>query len=101
MAELDGQIVGYGIFNHKFFNRCRVEMLMVDSRFRGQKIGQRLLNALEKLCDTAKLFVTTNQSNHNMQQLLVRCGFRKCGFIEELDADDPELVFVKVLENAG
>jgi hypothetical protein len=35
VAELDKRIVGYGVFSHKFFNRCQVEMLMVDSRFCG------------------------------------------------------------------
>jgi hypothetical protein len=35
-----------------------------------------------------------------MQRLLVRLGYRTCGFIEELDPGDPELIFVKKLEMA-
>jgi len=36
-----------------------------------------------------------------MQRLLARLGFVTCGFIDELDPGDPELVFVKKLDAAS
>jgi hypothetical protein len=30
-----------------------------------------------------------------MQRLLLRTGYAQCGYVAELDAGDPELVFVK------
>jgi ribosomal protein S18 acetylase RimI-like enzyme len=89
--------VGYAVFNHDFFRQGNVDMLMLAVECRGQRIGEQLLLALENACDTPKLFCTTNVSNHRMQRLLARCGFLACGFIDELDPGDPELVYVKKL----
>ena len=97
VAEVDGKVVGYGVVNHAFFHQGNVDMLMLHPDHRGQQIGQQLLEALEETCVTAKLFVTTNLSNHRMQRLLACQGFAACGFIDELDPGDPELVFVKKL----
>jgi ribosomal protein S18 acetylase RimI-like enzyme len=100
VAEVDGKVVGYGVFNHDFFRQGNVDMLMLHPNYRGQHIGERLLQALEQVCDTPKLFCTTNVSNHRMQRLLSRLGFAACGFIDELDSGDPELVYVKKLGEA-
>jgi ribosomal protein S18 acetylase RimI-like enzyme len=95
VAELAGGVVGYGVFNHGFFHQSQVDMLMVHPEYRGRRIGEHLLKAIEQRCDTPKLFVTTNLSNHRMQRLLLRMGYATCGYIAELDPGDPELVFVK------
>ena len=95
VAEADGRVVGYAVFNHAFFHQGQAEMLMVHPEYRGRRIGEQLLKALEEMCDTPKFFVTTNLSNHRMQRLLLRMGYSACGYIDELDPGDPELVFVK------
>jgi ribosomal protein S18 acetylase RimI-like enzyme len=95
VAEVDGRVVGYGVFDHGFFGQSNVAMLMIHREFRGRKLGEQLLRKLEELGDTPKFFVTTNQSNHRMQRLLSRMGYRPGGYIHELDPGDPELVFVK------
>ena len=98
VADLDGRLVGYGVFNHGFFHQGQVDMLMVHPEYRGRRIGEQLLKALEQRCDTPKLFVTTNLSNHRMQRLLLRMGYAACGYIGELDPGDPEFVFVKKMK---
>jgi ribosomal protein S18 acetylase RimI-like enzyme len=95
VAELEGRVVGYGVVDHGFFGQSNVAMLMIHREYRGRKLGEQLLRWLEELADTPKLFVTTNQSNHRMQKLLSRMGYRPGGYIHELDPGDPELVFVK------
>jgi ribosomal protein S18 acetylase RimI-like enzyme len=97
IAEVEGSVVGYGVFNHDFLHRGNVDMLMLHADWRRQRIGEQLLRALVNACDTPKLFCTTNVSNHHMQRLLSRLGFVACGFIDELDPGDPELVYVKKL----
>ena len=97
VAELENKIVGYGVYNHAFFRQGQVDMLMIHSDYRRQKIGEQLLIALEQLCTTPKFWVTTNLSNQRMQRLLSRLGFKLCGYIDELDLGDPELVFVKLI----
>jgi ribosomal protein S18 acetylase RimI-like enzyme len=101
VAEVDGQVVGYGVFNHAFFRQGQVDMLMINTDFRGHGIGENLLTALEGLCDTQKFWVTTNLSNHRMQRLLRKCGFKACGYIDELDPGDPEIIFVKHVSPDG
>ena len=97
IAELNGKVIGYGVFNHAFFRQSQVDMLMVDENYRGQRVGEHLLLKLEKLCDTPKFWVTTNLSNHRMQRLLTRLGYKPCGYIDELDPGDPEVIFVKYM----
>jgi ribosomal protein S18 acetylase RimI-like enzyme len=95
VAEVQGRVVGYGVLDHGFFGQSNVAMLMIDEDYRGRKLGERILRKLEELGDTPKFFVTTNLSNHRMQRLLSRMGYRPGGYIHELDPGDPELVFVK------
>ena len=64
VAEIEGRVVGYGVFDHGFFGQSNVAMLMIHQDYRGQKLGEQLLRMLEKLGDTPKFYVTTNQSNH-------------------------------------
>jgi GNAT superfamily N-acetyltransferase len=97
VADVDGETVGYAVFNHAFFHRGNVDMLMLAADWRGRRIGDPLLEAVERACDTPKLFCTTNVSNQRMQRLLARRGYLACGFIDELDPGDPELVYVKPL----
>ena len=95
VAELDRRVVGYGVFNHGFFHQSQVDMLMLHPDYRGQRIGEQLLLALERKADTPKFFVTTNLTNHRMQRLLLRMGYSPCGYIDQLDPGDPELIFLK------
>jgi ribosomal protein S18 acetylase RimI-like enzyme len=95
VAAIDNRIVGYGVFNHEFLHQSQVDMLMISKDYRHKEIGTQLLLSLEKYCDTPKMYVTTNLSNHPMQNLLIRNGYKSCGLINELDPGDPELVFVK------
>lgn len=99
VADLNGEVVGYGVFNHAFFRQGQADMLMVHSAHRGKGVGEKLLLALESLCDTPKFWVTTNLSNHPMQRLLTRLSYKPCGYIDELDPGDPELIFVKRLSD--
>ena len=100
VAEISGQVVGYGVFNHSFFRQGTIEMLMVHPAHRGKGVGHLLLTSLEESCNTAKLWVTTNRSNHQMQRLLNRRGFQACGYIDGLDPDDPEIVYSKPMGGA-
>ena len=92
-----GQIAAYGVLSHTFFRHGFVEMLYVDSDFRRQGCGTALLRHMAKTCRSPKLFASTNASNPAMQSLLEKEGFRKSGVIHNLDEDDPELVYFKLL----
>ena len=96
MAE--GQdLIGYGVLNYTFYGNGFIEMLYVDPNRRRQGAGIRLFRHLESLCQTSKLFTSTNQSNIPMQSLLTRAGYVPSGIIYNLDEDDPEIIYFKRL----
>jgi GNAT superfamily N-acetyltransferase len=92
VAEVDGRIVGYCVVEATFFGHEFVTMVMVAHDARGQGVGTALLNDAQRQCRTTKMFTSTNLSNHLMQRLLARTGWRSAGIVYGLD-DDPELFF--------
>ncbi|MTB67578.1 GNAT family N-acetyltransferase [Providencia sp. wls1943] len=93
LAEEKGEVLGYGVLNYHFFGCGFIEMLMVAERFRHRGIGLALLKALQEICHHPKLFTSTNQSNLLMQKLLLKSGFIPSGQIDNLDDNDPEIIF--------
>jgi ribosomal protein S18 acetylase RimI-like enzyme len=95
VAEAGGEIVGYGVLNDRFFHQGNLDMLMVRADWRRRGVGRSLLRHLASLCPSPKFWVTTNRSNRPMRRLLESEGFTPSGQIDNLDKDDPELVYVK------
>lgn len=92
VAEVDGRTVGYCVVEATFFGHEFVTMVMVARDARGQGVGAALLDDAWRRCRTTKMFTSTNLSNHVMQRLLARAGWRSAGIVYGLD-DDPELFF--------
>ncbi|MCT4353913.1 GNAT family N-acetyltransferase [Streptomyces sp. Je 1-79] len=83
--------LGYIVLEYSFFEQGFVTMLMVAPHARRRGVGAHLLTAVEAACTTAKLFTSTNVSNHPMQALLQHAGWRPVGLLHGLDEGDPEL----------
>lgn len=88
-------VVGYAVLEYTFYENGFISMLYVDARYRRMGLGTALMQHLERICRTPKLFTSTNQSNTEMQALLDKLGYARSGFIENLDEGDPELVYFK------
>ncbi|MFG3253414.1 GNAT family N-acetyltransferase [Streptomyces sp. NPDC048172] len=86
--------VGYSVLEYTFFEQGFVTMLMVAPDARRRGVGARLLTATETVCATAKLFTSTNVSNHPMQQLLQHADWHPVGLLHGLDEGDPELFYL-------
>ena len=91
------QPAGYGVLDYTFYDFGFISMLYVGLAYRRQGLGRRLLGYLEDQCHTPKVFTSTNLSNRPMQALLAKAGYHLSGTLHDLDADDPELVYVKAL----
>ena len=97
VAVAGNEVIGYGVLDYSFFRSGSIDMLYVHSNHRRRGAGVALLRHLESLCETPKLFVTTNLSNLTMQSLLVKLDYVLSGIIHNLDEGDPELVYFKRL----
>lgn len=92
-----GELAAFAVLHHHFFGHAFLDLLVVDERFRRQGIGKMLLTALCEVCQTDRLFTSTNASNQPMQRLLQTCGWRRSGFVDDLDPGDPELFYCRSL----
>lgn len=91
-------IVGYAVLEYSFYEMGFVSMLYVHEDWQRHGIGTELLKQLESICQTDRLFTSTNLSNLRMQALLAKLGYKLSGVIHDLDEGDPELIYVKRLQ---
>ena len=92
-----GVCTGYLVLTHDFFDHGFVALIVVSATHQRQGVALRLLAAAETACKTPKLFASTNASNGASQALMMKAGFVPSGKIDNLDEDDPELVYVKFI----
>ena len=97
----DEQVAGYGVLEYSFYGNGFISMLMVHPDYRRRGVGAKLVQHFESICQTAKLFTSTNLSNLPMQALLAKLGYRLSGVIHNLDDGDPELVYFKPVRQAS
>jgi ribosomal protein S18 acetylase RimI-like enzyme len=95
VVEHEKIIVGYGVIEYSFYDYGFVSMLYIHDAYRRQGFGTKIMKYFENICQTEKLFTSTNQSNKPMQTLLTKIGYQPSGIIENLDEGDPELVYFK------
>jgi ribosomal protein S18 acetylase RimI-like enzyme len=94
-ARHNGSLVGFVVLEYGFFGHGFIPLLCVKRTERRQGFGLQLLAAAENACHTGKLFTSANSSNVAARSLFERAGFVPSGTIENLDVDDPELVYFK------
>lgn len=95
MAFREGEPVGFIVYNRAFFHRPFIERVMVAEAFRRQGIGRTLVDHACTVWRREPVWTSTNQSNAPMQALLKGAGFIESGKIDNLDPNDPELVFMR------
>ena len=101
LVETRQRVVGYAVLEYTFFEQGFISMLYIHPDYRRRGAGAMLMQHMESLCRTPKLFTSTNLSNCPMQALLAKRGYILSGVLHHLDEGDPELVYVKFLERAG
>ncbi len=96
VAEMGADAVGYAVLSYNFYKQGFVEMLQVHPEFRRRGVGTALMRRMRDLCETEKLWTSTNLSNQPMQQLLKGLDYEIAGLITHLDEGDPELMYVNI-----
>lgn len=98
----DGQIIGFLIAElYGFFDENTVSLVVVDSHCRRRGVGTAMVHAAEDIFGKGKLFMATNASNAPMRQLCDKLGYKEVGRIQVQDETDPEVIYLKRLENNG
>lgn len=93
----EDQIVGFVIVDYTFFGCGFVALLQTLPDHRRQGVGKALLQFVETVCTTEKLFTSTNESNRPMHRLLASCHYVPSGVVNNLDDGDPEIIYFKAL----
>jgi GNAT superfamily N-acetyltransferase len=97
-AFIDGDLVGLAEYHVHFYGHAFIELLLVDERHRRRGVATALVTACAHSAPTNRLFTSTNLSNVAAQNLFLQAGFQASGSIENLDDNDPELVYCKRLD---
>lgn len=97
VAEIDGAIAGFVVWDRGFYARPFLWMLGVDPAHQHAGVASTLIEQVEQLNTGHNLYTSTNESNAVMQGLLTKRGFTAVGRLENLDPGDPEVFFFKAL----
>jgi len=89
-----GDIVGFlALKPGHFYQRDFIDLLLVAPHWRRQGVGRALMRAALRNASTSRVFVSTNESNTPMRELLRSEGWTPSGVLTGLDEGDPEHVF--------
>jgi ribosomal protein S18 acetylase RimI-like enzyme len=94
IARVNGRIEGFAIVATWFYGRRFLSLIAVRPECRRSRIATRLVEHVAASSPRG-LFTSTNRSNVAAQRLFEGLGFVRSGIVENLDADDPELVYFK------
>src|SRR6185503_17589749 len=95
VARRDRALAGFVIANTSFFAQCFIVLLVVHPAHRRAGVATALIRHIEAISPTPKLFTSTNHSNVAMRAVCEALGFTRSGFVENLDDNDPELIYFK------
>lgn len=101
IARTEDAPVGFAVLNQSFYGHGFIALLIVHPEHRRRGVATALIRHIESVCPTEKLFTSTNESNEPMQRLCETLGFVRSGYIENLDAGNPEIVFFKRVRGDG
>jgi ribosomal protein S18 acetylase RimI-like enzyme len=101
IAREGREIAGFATLNRNFFKQYFIELIVVHPEHRRKGTASALIQHIEKIVPEEKLFTSTKQSNARMQTLCEKLGFVKSGWIDNLDDDDPEIIYFKRLHKTS
>lgn len=96
IQRTDSVIAGFLIFTTDFFECSFISLIIIKPSNRRKGVATALLAYFVDRAPTSKIFSSTNSSNEPMQKVFDLTGFKKSGYIENLDDGDPEIIYFKM-----
>lgn len=96
IQKTDSTIAVFLIFTTDFFECSFISLIIVKPSVRRKGVATDLLAYFVDKAPTSKIFSSTNSSNTPMQKVFDLTGFKKSGYIENLDEGDPEIIYFKM-----
>jgi len=93
VALENDEVIGFITLSYTFFDCGFIPLLVVAANHRRKGTALRLLRVARKQCRTEKLFSSANRSNFAAARLFAKAGYVESGRIDNLDLEDPEIVF--------
>jgi GNAT superfamily N-acetyltransferase len=102
IAEIDSQVIAYVTFTPTgFIGRPFIHFLAVTPAFRRQGIATNLLRAVATRIGPNRLFISTEEGNTPMLQLLKKDGWTNAGCVHHVnDNGSPECFFYREIAPA-
>lgn len=79
----------------EFFGHPFLELILTAAGFQRRGVASALMAKIEQDHLDQRLFVSTNESNTVMRDMLTARGYEPAGQVDHLDPGDPELFFVR------
>ena len=96
VAEIDGTIAGYAIFDPDWFDSTFLKLIVVDARFRRRGIALELIRQIgHEHCPSGRFFSSTEEDNVASKALHTKIGFVESGYLANLPQPYPEIFYYK------
>lgn len=92
VAELEGEVRGFIVWNREFFSLPFVWLIAVEPAHRRGGIASALFDYVERLCAGSRLYSSTNESHAAMHAFFTKRGYRRAG-TADVDRGDPEIFY--------
>lgn len=99
LGQMENQIAGFIVYHNYFFGHLFIDLVIVRPKLQRQGIAKTLMEYVENICLTNKIFSSTNKSNEKMQKVFDSLNYVRSGYIDNLDDGDKEIVFFKKISN--
>lgn len=97
-AVLDSEPVGFMVLERGLSGHSFISFMITHPGHRRAGVASALVDYAEAHAPTDKLFTSTSTGNTDMQRLCEAQGFVRVSSLDNLEADDSEIVYVKQLE---
>lgn len=101
IVKIDNNIAGFAVLERNLFNNDFISLVIIHPKFRKRGGATALIKYLESKVSKGKLFSSANKSNEIMRYIFNSLGFKESGYIENLDKNDPEIIYYKEIRGNG